>query len=253
MNLLMIGNSFSMDVATYLHQIAESAGKDLNVYVLYIGGCPIERHLKNIRTGDKEYDFYENGLTLVKPGCDIFFGLNYKKYDYVTFQQVSGLSGVFESYLPELSELMVEVRKYTDAKFLLHQTWSYAKYFSNERYGSNPLDQDRMDKDIRESYVKVSTLTKTPYIIPSGEAVRKARLVFGDELNRDGFHLNERARTLTGYLLAYYFLGKDINPSSFRPCGFTYENPVAGPDEKELPTLMKIAKETLDENKEFNL
>ena len=253
MNILMIGNSFSVDVSTYVHQIAESAGEDLHIYVLYIGGCPIDRHLKNIKTGEKEYIFYENGGKVIAEWCDIFFGLNYKKYDYVTFQQVSSLSGIFESYFPALTELMAEVRKYTDAQFLLHQTWSYAKTFSNERYGSNPLDQDRMDKDIRANYLKVSEITKIPYIIPSGEAVRKARLVFGDELNRDGFHLNERARTLTGYLLAYYFLGKNINPSSFRPCGFTYENPVAGPDEKELPTLMKIAKETLDENKEFNL
>lgn len=253
MNILMIDNSFSVDVSTYVHQIAKAAGEDLNIYVLYIGGCPIDRHLKNIRTGDKEYVFYENGVDLAGY-CDIFLGLNYRKYDYVTFQQVSSSSGDIDTYFPHLLELMKEVRKYTDAQFILHQTWSYAKYFNNEKYGSNPLDQDRMDKDIRNVYLEVSRIVKIPYIIPSGEAVKKARLIYGDELNRDGFHLNERARTLTGFLLAFYFLNPKIDVSSFRPSGHTYDGAGDPPvDQKELPTLAKIAREALEENKGFNL
>ena len=51
MNILMIGNSFSVDVSTYVHQIAEAAGKEINIYVLYIGGCPIKRHYENILSG----------------------------------------------------------------------------------------------------------------------------------------------------------------------------------------------------------
>ena len=43
MNILCVGNSFSVDVATYVHQIAEVAGKDINIVVLYIPGCTINK------------------------------------------------------------------------------------------------------------------------------------------------------------------------------------------------------------------
>ncbi len=254
MNILCIGNSFAEDVSTYVHKIAEAAHEDLNIYVLYIGGCPISRHLKNIRTGDKEYFFMENGGEKIVTWVDIFYGLKFVKYDYITFQQVSQDSWNVDTYFPYLIELMEEVRKYSDAKFVIHQTWSYGKYYQHYKYGQNPLDQEAMTKDVRNAYLEAAKRVNIPYIIPSGEAIKNARKVFGDELNRDGFHLNERGRTLTGYLLAFYFLGDKIDVSSFRPSGHTYNEAGDPPvDEKELPTLVEIAKETLKENKGLNL
>lgn len=245
MNILMIGNSFSVDVSTYVHQIAEAAGKEINIYVLYIGGCPIKRHYENILSGEKAYEFYINGSRNPSMWCSIHEGLKYTKYDYVTFQQVSTDSGDEKSFFPELPLLLKEVRKFTDAKFILHMTWSYGKYYEHHKYGKDPLDQDAMDNDIFHAYDVVSKEVNIPFVIPSGKAVQQARLVYGDELNRDGFHLNERGRTLTGYVLAYYFLGKDIDVSKFRPSGHSYDDVTPPVDEKELPMLSKIAKEVL--------
>lgn len=252
MKLLFIGNSFSVDVSTYMHQIAKAAGKDLEVYVLYIGGCSIENHWKRYLADDKAYQFFLNGSNQELKWASLKEGLDYTEYDYVSFQQVSQLSGNYDSYFPELLLLMDAVRKHTKAQFLFHQTWSYAKTFSHEKYGSNPLNQDLMDKDIRSSYLRLSDFLKIPYIMPSGEAIRKARLVFGDELNRDGFHLNERGRTLCGYALVYFFFGLDIDPSSFVPEGNSYGDGSVV-DKKELLTLMKIAKEAIVDNKGHNL
>ena len=245
MNILMIGNSFSVDVSTYVHQIAEAACKEINIYVLYIGGCPIKRHYENILSGEKAYEFYINGNRNPSMWCSIQEGLKYTKYDYVTFQQVSTDSGDEKSFYPELPLLLKEVRKFTDAKFILHMTWSYGKYYEHHKYGKDPLDQDAMDNDIFHAYDVVSKEVNIPFVIPSGKAVQQARLVYGDELNRDGFHLNERGRTLTGYVLAYYFLGKDIDVSKFRPLGHSYDDVTPAVDEKELPTLSIIAKDVL--------
>ena len=245
MNILMIGNSFSVDVSTYVHQIAKSVGQELNIYVLYIGGCPIKRHYENILSGEKAYEFYVNGSRTPLMWCSIEEGLEYTKYDYITFQQVSTNSGDPDSFFPELPLLMDEVRKYSDAQFILHMTWSYAKYYEHQKYGKDPLDQAQMDQDIFDAYRKVSKKVNIPYIIPSGKAIEQARLVYGDDLNRDGYHLNERGRTLTGYVLAYFFLGLNINPSQFKPSGHSYDDVTPPVDEKELTKLSEIAKEVI--------
>ena len=254
MNILCVGNSFAVDASTYVHQIAKSIGKDINIYVLYIGGCPIDLHWKNFLSKEKAYEFYINGNRTPTLWCDIFEGLNYKKYDYITFQQRSGDSVDADTFFPELTMLMEGIRGYSDATYLLHKTWSYAKEFSHERYGSNPMDQDAMDRDIKDAYIKVSERSGIPYIIPSGEAIRLAREVFGDNLTRDGYHLNERGRTLVGILWVIYLLGlKDIDLSNFHPSGYSFSDSVGPIDEKELNVLKEIAFKAIKNNKGYNL
>lgn len=254
MNILFIGNSFSVDVSTYIHQIAEANNLDINVYVLYIGGCPIKKHYENYLNKVMPYEFFINGSKEREKWCDLFEGLKYTHYDYISFQQVSQDSGDPDTYFPDLPLLMEGVRKYSDATFLLHKTWSYAKTFRHWKYGENPLNQAQMDKDIANAYEVVSEKVGIKYIMPSGLAVTKAREVFGDDLNRDGFHLNERGRTLTGILLTYYLSGaKELDLSKFVPSGRTFDDVTPGIDVKELPILNKIAKETIQDNKGHNL
>lgn len=254
MNILCVGNSFAVDAATYVHQIAESIGEDINIHVLYIPGCPINLHWKNYLSKDKAYEFYVNGNKTPLMYCDIFEGLDYKKYDYVTFQQRSGDSGDVSTFFPELTLLMENLRKHTNGKYLLHKTWSYAKYFSHDKYGRNPLNQKAMDLDIKNAYIHASKQSGIKYIIPSGESIRLARKIYGDDLNRDGYHLNERGRALIGILWVMYFLGiSDLNLDKFLPSGYTYDD-ITGPvDKKEFPELIKIAKKALKNNKGYNL
>lgn len=253
MKILCVGNSFAVDVSTYIHQIAKAAGKDIDIYVLYIGGCPIDLHYKNLLSGEKAYEFYKNGDRNPLMWCSIQEGIKYERWDYITFQQRSGDSVDENTFFPELPLLMEGVRKLSEGKFLLHMTWSYAKEFSHERYGSNPMDQEAMDRDIFKTYANVSKKVNIPYVIPTGKAIREARLRFGDNLTRDGYHLNEMARTLAGYLWAYYFLGLDIDVSSFRPSGHSYDDVTPPIEEELLPTLQEIAIKVIKENKGGNL
>ena len=254
MNILCVGNSFAVDASTYVHQIAKSIGKDINIHVLYIGGCPVDLHWKNFLSKEKAYEFYINGNRTPTLWCDIFEGLNYKKYDYITFQQRSGDSVDADTFFPELTKLMEGIRDYSDATYLLHKTWSYAKEFSHERYGSNPMDQDAMDRDIKDAYIKVSERSGIPYIIPSGEAIRLAREVFGDNLTRDGYHLNERGRTLVGILWVIYLLGlKDIDLSNFHPSGHSYDDVTSPVSDDEIKVLKEIAFKAIQNNKGYNL
>ena len=253
MKILCIGNSFSVDVSTYVHQIAESAGKNIEIYVLYIGGCPIDLHYKNFLSGEKAYEFYKNGERNPLMWCSIQEGLSFAKWDYITFQQRSSDSGDENTFFPELTKLFECVRQYSDAKFLLHMTWSYAKTFSHDKYGSNPLNQEQMDEDINNAYKNVSLKVNVPYIIPTGRAIKEARKVFGDNLTRDGYHLNEMGRTLAGYLWAYYFLGTNIDTSSFVPVGYSYDDITPPVNSNELKELQRIAKSVIKDNAGDNL
>ena len=189
MKILCIGNSFSVDVSTYVHQIAESAGKEIDIYVLYIGGCPIDLHYKNILSGEKAYEFYKNGSRTPLMWCSIQEGIAYQKWDYITFQQVSGKSVDAETFFPELPLLMNEVRKISPGQFLLHKTWAYSKGFSHEKYGKNPMNQEKMAQDIDNAYEMVSSKINVPFIIPSGSAItNRIAQTRHDEIKRlDGF------------------------------------------------------------------
>ena len=254
MKILCVGNSFAVDASTYVHQVAEAAGFIIDIHVLYIPGCPIDLHWKNYLSKDKAYEFYINGNKQPAFHCDLFEGLRLTKYDYITFQQRSGDSVDSKTFFPELTLLMKGIRKYSDATYLLHKTWSYAKTFSHERYGSNPMDQDAMDNDIKSAYIEVSKRSDIPYIIPSGEAIKLARNKYGDYLTRDGYHLNERGRTLVGILWVMYLLKKDnIDLSNLNPSGYTYDDITPPVSSSEINELVEIAKEALINNEGYNL
>ena len=55
MNILSIGNSFSQDAQRYLHRIAKVDGGILNTFNLYIGGCPLSLHYRNMISEERTY------------------------------------------------------------------------------------------------------------------------------------------------------------------------------------------------------
>ena len=61
MNILSIGNSFSEDATRYLHQIALFDNVEINTVNLYIGGCSLERHYRNILSEERVYELQYNG------------------------------------------------------------------------------------------------------------------------------------------------------------------------------------------------
>ena len=171
MKILCLGNSFAVDASTYVHQAALAAGQDVDIYVLHIPGCPIDLHWKNYLSKEKAYDLFINGEKMPEM-CDFFEGLLAEQFDVITFQQRSGDSGDVSTFFPELTLLMEGIRKYSNATYALHKTWSYTKDYSHDKYGSNPLDQQAMDEDIKQAYQQASEKAHIPYIIPSGEAIK---------------------------------------------------------------------------------
>ena len=193
--ILAIGNSFSEDaVEEHLSDLARAEGLDVIICNMYIGGCSIERHVKNLCGDIPDYRYrkidVEGKMTEVR-GYTLEKVLAEEDWDYVSVQQSSPLSGQPESYalLPELVEFIRE-RVPEDAVVMFHQTWAYSKDSKHKAYVNSDKDQMKMFNAIVGTVAQEVPKVGISLVIPSGVAIQNARTsVLGDDLTRDGYHL----------------------------------------------------------------
>ena len=110
MKILSIGNSFSQDAHRWLHSIAKADNYELDTVNLFVGGCSLEKHWFNYTNDVSCYDMEGNNGEFIKK-TSISETLESDKFDVVTLQQVSSLSGRPQSYFPFLTNLVDIVRK----------------------------------------------------------------------------------------------------------------------------------------------
>ncbi len=196
--ILAIGNSFSEDaVENYLWDIAASDGKTLIIGNMYIPGCPLERHLGNARADKAEYRYRKTGkegIRVQKDKVALSEALADEDWDYVSFQQSSPLSGLYETWEASLPELVSYVRERVPkkTKFILHQTWAYQGDSRHSGFSNYGRDQMRMWAAITDAVQKAAKSQKIKTIVPSGTAVQNLRTSYmGDHVTRDGYHLDK--------------------------------------------------------------
>ena len=195
--ILAIGNSFSQDaVEQYLHELAEAEGISTIIGNMFIGGCSLERHVKNARDNAPAYAYRKigtDGKKREKGKMSLEAVLADEDGDYVSLQQASPFSGMYETYeasLPELIEY-VKARLPKKTKLMLHQTWAYASTSKHSGFKNYNCNQLTMYQAIADAVKKAAKANKIKIVIPSGTAIQNARTSFiGDHLNRDGYHLD---------------------------------------------------------------
>lgn len=195
--ILAIGNSFSQDaIENYLHQLAEASGKQTIIANMYIGGCTLERHYNNAQNNTAAYSYrkiWVDGKKVSKEGVTLETALKDEKWDYVSLQQGSPLSGLYETYTPYLSYLISYIRNLApeNVKLVWHQTWAYAANCTLSGFANYNKDQLTMYHAIVDAARQCVTNYGFDILVPVGTAVQNARTTFiGDRMNRDGQHLN---------------------------------------------------------------
>lgn len=236
MDILSIGNSFSKDAQRYLHQIAKADGVSLQVFNLFISGCSLSRHYRNMLSEEREYTLEMNGEST---GFQVSLkeALLNRDWDIVTVQQVSYQSPHYDSYQPFLKELASYVRRLVPkAKLVVHQTWAYEQG-SEKLHNAGYTDCRDMLHGIKESYHKAAAEIDADYIIPSGE-VFGAMLENGiEKMHRDTYHASlGLGRYALGLIWYKRLTGNDITENSF--CDF---------DEEIMPQDILIAKKCVSE------
>ena len=167
-----------------------------NRQICFIGGCSLERHVKNARDNAPAYAYRKigtDGKKREKGKMSLEAVLADEDWDYVSLQQASPFSGMYETYeasLPELIEY-VKARLPKKTKLMLHQTWAYASTSKHSGFKNYNCNQLTMYQAIANAVKKAAKANKIKIVIPSGTAIQNARTSFiGDHLNRDGYHLD---------------------------------------------------------------
>ena len=212
MNILCIGNSFSQDATRYLHQIARADGVKLNAYNLYIGGCSLERHYRNMLSDGAAYQLDING-TSTPFFVSLKQALLAQSWDYISVQQASVQSDDFDNYEPFLTALCDYVRKCAPkAKLIMHQTWAYSNDSPRLKYESH----DAMFTKIRAAYEQAAGTIKADLIIRSGETMSALVAAGLEPVYRDGYHASYGVGRYALGLTWYKALtGADVSLNSF--------------------------------------
>ena len=193
--ILAVGNSVSDDGVEYLDELAKAAGIRLIVGNLYIGGCSLERHWENVSKGLPAYDYRKNceGVQSNTPKTSLLSALQDEPWDYITVQQVSQNSGLYDTYYPFMPSLLQYLRTHATnpgVRFAIHQVWAYACDSNHSGFANYDNDQSRMYREIVKTVNRVSRKEHIPIVIPSGTAIQTGRNLMGDRMTRDGFHLD---------------------------------------------------------------
>ncbi len=224
--VLAIGNSFSADaVENYLYELGQGEGVTFIIGNLYIGGCSLERHRGNAKNNKAEYSYRKinsAGEKSITPDISLIQGITDENWDYITFQQNSPNSGLFETYFPYLTQLTAFVKEHSNnpkVKFVFHQTWAYAKDSEHKEFPRYNKDQKQMYDAIIKASREAASEAGIKKIIPSGTAIQNGRSSFiGDRFCRDGYHLSLDLGRYTAACTWFESLtGKSVVGNPFAP------------------------------------
>ncbi len=241
LKLLFVGNSFSDDTIQWMYEIADDLGVDLLVENMYIGGCSIDTHYSNLLYDRANYQWvHRSGTSWIRTSnYRLSIALQSQDWDFVSFQQASGTSGIESSYgnlnkLLQQSELLLQDSNHT--QFVWNMTWAYQSDSTHSDFAKYSNNQTIMYKAICNAVQsKVLTIDKIATVIPNGTAIQNARTSYvGDHLTRDGYHLTEDfGRYIAGMNALKTLTGVDVDE-----CNFTTVN----------ATQTLIAKESVDDS-----
>jgi len=162
MKILAIGNSFSQDATTYLHQTALAQGIEMEVYNLYIGGCPLEKHALNLETNEPAYEAQFNGVPTGRM-VSIREALHYCQWDAIITQQASHDSGWMETYEPFLGLIVETIRRECPGvRLLLQETWAYEHTSTHTGFLRYRRSQQEMYERLRLCYYSMPDLYAIP-------------------------------------------------------------------------------------------
>lgn len=235
--ILAIGNSFSEDaVEHYLYGLAKAGGYKIIIGNLYIGGAPLALHWKNAKEDNAAYEYRKIAIDGKKerfPKTSIAKALADEKWDYISFQQSSPNSGLYETYVEPLPLLFDYVKQRTTnpkVKYVYHQTWAYAKNSTHNGFACYDKDQLKMYNDIVSTTKKAWKLAPFNLLVPTGTAIQNARTSFiGDNMCRDGFHLNLYIGRYTASCTWYEAIFKEsVAGNAYRPDKVTEREAAAG-------------------------
>ena len=204
-----------------LWELLDAAAVPAVVGNIYASGSYLVHHWKRA-VGDKaEYRYFkrtEEGSVSLE-NQTLLHGLLDEKWDIISLQQASDLSGLYDTYFPYLPDLMDWIGERSDAEIVFHQTWAYPANSTHDAFANYDNDQMKMYEAIVDAVRRATEACGIKTVIPVGTAVQNARTSrLGDTLNRDGLHLElTYGRYLAACVWFEALTGLDVRKNPYRP------------------------------------
>lgn len=209
LKILAIANSFTVDPLEYFYNIAASAGVDAIVGNVYLGGQSLQNHCDNIQK-EKLY-MYDKWTKDGKTSTNLtsYDGIVSENWDIIITQQVSACSGKYETFQPYLNHLISYIKAHAtnpNVQIGLQMTWADSNESTRSEFSYYQHDQNKMYHAITQAYLRAFEQSDVDILIPSGTAIQNARTneylnSVGNQLTRDGFHLDYGMGRFTAGLL----------------------------------------------------
>lgn len=216
MKILAIGNSFAQDAMHYLHNIARADGVEVQAVNLYIGGCTLERHYRNLLGNKRDYTLHYNGHSTGFP-MSLEEALTNREWDVVIMHQASPVCTKIETYFPYMQVLADAVRRYQPhAKLVVNQTWSYEDGCERMEKFMHYTDANRMFTELEAAYNEAAERIHADGMIRSGALFRMLTEKGIEKIHRDTYHASRGVGRYALGLLWYHSLcGVDITENTF--------------------------------------
>lgn len=229
LKVLCVGNSYSNDTFWMLKDIVASTGKRITVGVSHLSGGKLDEVYEAISSNGtvSAYNKFtlDNGHEENKKynARDI---ITDEDWDYIFFQQASTKAMDYDSYQPHLNNLVSYVRKNaTNSSVRLGINMPWVRPIGNSNIGT-PENQLKVNADIVAACQQAMFDADLEIFIPTGNAVMNGRknaylAEVGNELTRDGSHLDEGIGRFLAALTAFHTLYPDnsVGGVSYAPSG----------------------------------
>ncbi|SDG98224.1 DUF4886 domain-containing protein [Winogradskyella thalassocola] len=225
--ILAIGNSFSEDaLEAYFWGLANAEGKQVVVGNMYIGSANLDTHASNATSNSNSYSYRKialDGTRTVTSGVSISEAVADENWDYISFQQASYDSGLFDTFINPLPTLYNTIKNQNPnpcTKYILHKTWAYAQNSTHSGFANYNNDQTTMYNGIIEAYSQAENLMPTDMVIPAATAIQNGRTSFlGDGFTRDGYHLNDLGQYTASCTWYEMLFGESVIGNTYEPEG----------------------------------
>lgn len=231
MNILCIGNSFSRDTVQHIGHIAKSAGMaDFRFANLYIGGCSINRHFRNVteNLAEYRYSFTTNGeWEAQEEPVTVAEALQKGPWDIISIQHGTGDRSRYtspESYV-NLAPLISCVKEAYGApvEIAFNMAWVGERDRVHHEITSYGGDVELMFKNLTKLTREI-VLPLVDYVSPAGTAIQNLRSCVDKSLTRDGFHLSyDLGRYTAGLTFLKTLCDPDLSAVSWAPEGVSEE------------------------------
>ena len=249
LKVLFIGNSFSLNTASYVLNILKDIEPsiDVTIGILYQGSTSLQNQWTKLTssvngTGSNGkghyYEYYYEGST-----NDCVWGetprqnpdrilIPAKQWDIVVLHQRSSESGDYRTFEPYFSNIVGYVKDTTrlpnaEIGWLITQAFSDSYAANNPKLDSNGdmfNTSEGMYEAIIDASNQVINANGLDFIIPTGTAIQMLRNTEYGEPTRDGYHLSPGIPMLAaGYCMAMTILNKlniDNIENKILSCGY---------------------------------